>query len=185
MIERRPANTPGAARPASDAECASAEREGGGEASDSMPGFRLHPAMVPSVAELLSVDREYRHKARAGSLHRIAPHRFNPSGEAWLPIFHTTRGETRYTALFSNTALAHRLGRTDDWVVLYWDRGDGEEQNTVVTETGGPLRGKRVVRGREQECLRFYNTLERLAARRRPSSRWRGGGGRSGRVVRR
>jgi putative hydrolase len=34
---------------------------------------------------------------------------------------------------------------------------DGEEdQGTVVTETRGPLEGKRVVRGREAECRRYY-----------------------------
>jgi hypothetical protein len=128
--------------------------------------LRLHPAQIPSVAELLSVDREYRQRARAGALRRIAPRHHNPTGDAWLPILHTARGETRYTALYSNTELAHRLGRTDDWVVLYWDRGDGEQQNTVVTETGGPLRGRRVVRGRERECVRFYSALERQVTRR-------------------
>lgn len=34
---------------------------------------------------------------------------------------------------------------------------DGPEaQCTVVTETNGPLRGQRVVRGRERECRAFY-----------------------------
>ena len=32
----------------------------------------------PPVGELLDVDREYREAARAGTLQRIAPHRFNP-----------------------------------------------------------------------------------------------------------
>ena len=38
-----------------------------------------------------------------------------------------------------------------DWVVLFYDGGDGEGQCTVVTETRGPLEGQRVVRGRERE----------------------------------
>ena len=57
------------------------------------------------------------------------------------------------TALFSNTALAHQLGRTGDWVVIYFNREGGtEHQRSVVTETRGPLEGQRVVRGREAEC---------------------------------
>ena len=108
----------------------------------------------PPVAELLDVDQEYR--ARAGQLPRIAPRRFNPKREAWLPILHTQRGPRHYTALFSNTARAHSLGRTHDWVVLYCDGDRGERQWTVVTDLAGVLRGRRVVRGREPECLEHY-----------------------------
>jgi hypothetical protein len=113
---------------------------------------------APSVEELLDVDRQYRERAAAGELPTIAPRRFNPRGRAWLPILHATRGERHYTALFSNTAQAHRLGRTHDWVVIYWDGEDGQEgQCTVVTDRGrGPLQGLRVVRGREPECLERY-----------------------------
>lgn len=110
----------------------------------------------PTVAELLDVDREYRAASDAGSLHLIAPRRFNPAKKAWLPVLHTQRGERHYTALFSNTARAHQQGRTHDWVVLYFDGGDGERQHTVVTESTGPLKGRRVVRGRERECAEYY-----------------------------
>lgn len=111
----------------------------------------------PPVGLLLEVDALYRDKAEAGSLERIAPRRFNPTGEAWLPIFHTERGDWSFTALFSNTALAHDLGRTHDWVMIYFGRPGGpEHQRTVVTETRGPLEGKRVVRGRETECRDHY-----------------------------
>lgn len=112
----------------------------------------------PSVAELLDVDSEYRLKARAGALRRIAPRRFNPEGRAWLPILHTERGTRHYTALFSNTARAHDLGKTDDWVIVYIDDGGRERQVTVVTETHGPLQGRRVVRGHERECVRLYGS---------------------------
>lgn len=111
----------------------------------------------PPVAELLEVDRTYRDRARAGTLRQIAPRRFNPGGEAWLPILHVDRGNWSFTALFSNTARAHDLGRTHDWVVIYFARPEGREQTrTVVTETHGPLEGKRVVRGREAECRQHY-----------------------------
>jgi DNA polymerase (family X) len=110
-------------------------------------------APEPPVALLLDVDEEYRRKARSGRLARIAPHRFNPSGQRWLPVLHTERGAWHFTALFSNTARAHELGRTRDWVVIYF-RADHEVegQRTIVTETQGPLVGQRVVRGRESEC---------------------------------
>lgn len=115
---------------------------------------------APDVATLLNVDAEYRHKAEAGELRTIAPKRFNPENEAWLPILNTQRGDWQFTALFSNTARAHELGKTDDWVVLYYERDDREDQATVVTETHGPLEGKRVVRGREDACRRYYERQE-------------------------
>jgi len=118
---------------------------------------RTAPADEPPVAVLLDVDREYRTKARADQLRKIAPKRFNPKGEAWLPVLHTVRDRWHFTALFSNTARAHELDKVQDWVVLYFhsDSG-GEAQRTVVTETRGALAGQRVVRGRERECLLTY-----------------------------
>ena len=116
----------------------------------------LHDADSPPVEELLDVDQEYREKA--GQLPKITPRRFNPNGEAWLPILHTHRGERNYTALYSNTARAHELGRIRDWVVLYSDGGLDERQATVITSQRGNLAGKRIVRGRENECEQFYQT---------------------------
>lgn len=110
----------------------------------------------PDVVELLDVDREYRESAAAGVLPTIAPRRFNPEGRQWLPILHTTRGRRHYTALFSNTARAHRFKKTDDWVVIYRDHTAVDGQWTVVTGTSGRLYGHRVVRGREAECARHY-----------------------------
>jgi hypothetical protein len=112
----------------------------------------------PSVAELLAVDRQYREQAARRELPTIAPKRFNPSGEAWLPVMHSTRDGRHYTALYSNTALAHQLDRTRDWVVIYYyDDDHVEGQHTIVTETHGPLAGRRVVRGREAECIAHYS----------------------------
>jgi putative hydrolase len=120
-------------------------------------------AVDPGVNVLLSVDREYRSKARAGTLQKISPRRFNPDGKAWLPILHTRRGDWHFTALFSNTARAHQLRRTGDWVVIYfYDEDHQEGQNTVVNETRGPLQNLRVVRGREAECRRYYRRGGRL-----------------------
>jgi predicted flap endonuclease-1-like 5' DNA nuclease len=111
------------------------------------------PAEEPPAALLLDVDHEYRTRAAAGSLPRIAPKRFNPTHEPWLPILHTARGKWRFTALWSNTRRAHELGKSRDWVVIYFHDGHHRErQRTVVTETSGELEGRRVVRGREAEC---------------------------------
>ncbi len=106
----------------------------------------------PSVALLLEIDAEYREAAEQGTLRTIAPRRFNPEHRAWLPVMHREREGWTFTALFSNTARAHRLDRTRDWVVIYAERDGVESQCTVVTEHAGDLAGHRVVRGREAEC---------------------------------
>jgi hypothetical protein len=109
------------------------------------------PDVRPDVETLLDVDREYRTSAAAGKLRTITPRRFNPGKKSWLPELHTQRGPWAFTALFSNTARAHQLGTTGDWVVIYFERDGLEGQCTVVTEHTGPLAGRRVVRGREHE----------------------------------
>lgn len=112
---------------------------------------------TPPVELLLDLDREYRRRAEAGELRRIAPRRFNPEGAAWLPILHTRAGDWDCTVLYSNTARAHELGRVFDWVIIYYGHDSHDQgQCTVVTETGGPLQGLRVVRGRETECRVWY-----------------------------
>jgi DNA polymerase (family X) len=112
----------------------------------------------PSVKLLLEIDAEYRRKGEAGELRQIAPKRFNPDNDAWLPVMHIERDGWDITALFSNTARAHELNRTRDWVVIYYERDYTEGQRTIVTETSGPLKDKRVVRGREEETRRYYET---------------------------
>jgi DNA polymerase (family X) len=113
----------------------------------------------PPVAELLAIDREYRERADTSRLPTISPRRFNPDNEPWLPLYHTDRGGWRYRALFSNTALAHRLGQTHDWVVVAFNDGVNFGQRTIVTETRGELRGLRVVRGLERECRDHYQSM--------------------------
>ena len=118
---------------------------------------------APSVEILLDVDREYREKARAGLLPKIAPRRFNPDRTPWLPVLHARHGHWNFTALFSNTERAHEMHRTYDWVVIFFADPDGEDgQVTVVTERRGDLTGSRVVRGREPECARYYRSFPAL-----------------------
>ncbi|HOG47011.1 MAG TPA: hypothetical protein PLB78_10260, partial [Anaerolineae bacterium] len=106
--------------------------------------------------ELLAVDQEYRARAAAGELHTIAPQHNNPKREAWLPVLHTQRGAHHYTALFSNTDLAHRLHKTDDWVILYHFEAGRVRQDMAATESQGDLAGRRVICGREQETREHY-----------------------------
>jgi hypothetical protein len=110
----------------------------------------------PQVSTLLAVDAEYRRKVQDDVLHKIAPRRFNPENRAWLPILHTIRQGWDFTVLYSNTARAHKLQKTRDWVVIYFERNSHEDQATAVTATQGSLKGKRVIRGREAECERYY-----------------------------
>jgi hypothetical protein len=126
--------------------------------------MRLSVVGEPPIAEVLDIDHEYREKAARGKLRKIAPRRFNPRGEAWLPVLHTTQGPRHYTALFSNTARAHQLGKTRDWVVLYYDDGRGERQCPVITSQRRPLKGKRIIRGREEECAQYYQVQEALSS---------------------
>lgn len=119
----------------------------------------------PPVSLLLETDALYRSNAAAGRLRTIAPRRFNPDGRAWLPIMHIEADDWEISAMYSNTALAHQLSRTGDWVVLYFSRPGGpEHQRTIVTETRGPLQSLRVVRGREAECRRYHASREGNAA---------------------
>jgi DNA polymerase (family X) len=112
---------------------------------------------LPPVSVLLAIDRQYREQAAAGNLPTIAPDRFNPTHEAFMPVLHTEREGWQFTALFSNTAQAHQLKRTRDWVrIFHYDSENSEGQHTVVTETHGALAGKRVIRGREAECRAVY-----------------------------
>jgi DNA polymerase/3'-5' exonuclease PolX len=109
----------------------------------------------PPVADILSVDQTYRETL--DTLPTINPRRFNETGRFRIPILHTERGPWHFTALFSNTPTAHRFGRTHDWVVIYHERdGHPDGQSTVVTQHGGPLDGRRVIRGREKSCAAFY-----------------------------
>lgn len=109
---------------------------------------RRFRADLPPVDLLLKVDAEYRRRALDGTLPLVAPRRMNPLHVAWLPVLTLEEGGWKFRAMFSNTAQAHALGRTRDWVILFTRRAGEDHQCTVVTETRGPRAGRRVVRGR-------------------------------------
>jgi hypothetical protein len=64
-------------------------------------------------------------------------------------VLHAEQSGWAFTALFSNTARAHRLGKTHDWVVIYAERDVERDKCTAVIEARS---GRRVLRGRELEC---------------------------------
>jgi hypothetical protein len=117
------------------------------------------PRPGEDLASNCGFSRSRRGNSGRGST-RCHPGERNPAREAWLPILHTQRGRRRYTAL-SNTAQAHRAGKTHDWVVMYVDDGGGENRYTVITAERGPLRGRRIVAGREHECVRTASAASR------------------------
>ena len=116
---------------------------------------RTHgPDDEPAVDVLLDVDAEFRRSAGAHLLPTLPPRCFNGLGRTSLPVLHTTRGDWRFSVRYSNTPLARQLRRTHDWVVIHFHRPhEPERRRTVVTETRGPLEGRRVVRGRETEPI--------------------------------
>ncbi len=115
----------------------------------------------PNVELLLKLDNDYRDKANLGKLPLIAPKRFNPDNKAWLPIWHTKKAHWHFTVIYSNTERAHKLDRIYNWVVIFfYDNHHKEGQYTVVTETRGNMNNLRVVRGREDECRTYYDSLK-------------------------
>ncbi|MBI4229008.1 MAG: DNA-binding protein [Deltaproteobacteria bacterium] len=110
----------------------------------------------PSVGLLLKIDEQYRSRAEAGELKTITPRRFNSERRAWLPVLHIDEDGWSFTAMYSNSARAHELGKTRDWVIIFYERNGDEDQCTVVSERGGILKGLRVIRGRESDCLSYY-----------------------------
>jgi hypothetical protein len=118
---------------------------------------RVRRGLTPDVGMLLAVDTDYRRRAGLGELKLIAPRRFNPQGLAWLPVLHAHQPPWHFTAMYSNTARAHQLNKSRDWVVIFvTHEHEPDWQCTVVTETHGILKGRRVVRGMEAECERHY-----------------------------
>lgn len=71
----------------------------------------------------------------------------------------TRRNGYHYGVMYLNTAAAHRLGMSRDWVVVYFDKDGAKGQCTVVTETSGAMADRRVIRGRGAECARHYGLL--------------------------
>ncbi len=98
-------------------------------------------AHEPSIADLLAVDEDYRELAAS-----------QEERSEGSPVLTVCRDGWTLQATFSASPLAHRLGQARDWVVIHFTNDDESGERTIVTETRPPLRGQRVVRGRESEC---------------------------------
>ena len=111
----------------------------------------------PDVGLLLAVDRSIARSGR-GQPAKIAPQavqskRRSPGCRSCTPA----RPDGTSPRCSPTRRARTRLGRISDWVVIYfYDDAHAEGQRTVVTETRGPLAGRRVVRGREDECKAHY-----------------------------
>lgn len=115
------------------------------------------PGTEPPVELLLAVDQEYRHQAQAGRLPQITARRRPPGGATELPVLHTQRPGWHLTALYGPSARADAPHPVRDAVLLYAEDDQHHERPyTVVTAWRGALLGRRVVRGREDECSRWY-----------------------------
>ena len=53
------------------------------------------------------------------------------------------------------------MNRVRDWVVLYYDQGQEEQQCIVITAQRGLCADERVIAGRERECAAYYHVRNR------------------------
>jgi DNA polymerase (family X) len=103
----------------------------------------------PAAADLLAVDEEFRR------LHqdRLTLSNDHDGRPRLLPVLAVRRNGWLLRAQPADTALAHRMHTTHDWVVIQFRNEQCSGKRTVVTENRGSQRGQRVVRGRENECV--------------------------------
>lgn len=116
-----------------------------------------HQGNRPDVDLLLELDREYRKKVRQGNLSKVAPGQLDPEPNAPLPVLKTERNGWTCTVFYDTSPRARRQNKTREWVVVHYEKDGTEFQETVITAEEGPLKGKRVVRGRVGKCKSFYN----------------------------
>ena len=119
------------------------------------------PDARPPIGLLLRIDGQFREQAG----------RSDPVAGQWTATWRLTKGSWDFVVRFSDSKSARQMGRTRDWVVVEWERGDERDQATIVSEYRGPLTGRRVVRGRERECLSWWSEETRRQATARRWSR--------------
>jgi DNA polymerase/3'-5' exonuclease PolX len=108
----------------------------------------------PSIDELLQIDEEFRDRVhrRSRTISRLP-----------YPELEMERNGWRLRAFWANTSLTHRMHAAHDWVMIEFENERHSGQRTIVTEKRGCLRGQRVVRGRENECM-ATNVLHKYSA---------------------
>ncbi len=101
---------------------------------------RRSTAHRPPVALLLEADRQHRRKVKGAARKKVTT----------KLVLRAPHGKWRFVARHDGQA---------GCVVVYY-RASGEREfrgRRVMTADQGPLKGRRVVRGRIVECLKFYN----------------------------
>ncbi|MFG0266626.1 MAG: helix-hairpin-helix domain-containing protein [Rhodopirellula sp. JB055] len=120
------------------------------------PVSTSYPQVDVPVDELLEVDREYRQGVKEGNLMRISSSGQSSSEHASIPVMHTEREGRHYTAMFSHSARAKQQHATNDWVIIFRDDANAHGRWTVITARFGELSGFRIVLGREDDCVTYY-----------------------------
>ena len=115
---------------------------------------------VIPISELLSIDEQYRQRASGGQLSLdVVSH---------TPVMSVQRGARHYTVHFSNSPRAQQFHATEDWVVIERDDQPEHTKWTVMTSHDGKLHGCRTVRGRDEECYKYYRAAAREAVEKYP-----------------
>jgi putative hydrolase len=121
----------------------------------------LLQAKAPPVALVLTSTGSTGKRRRRAACASLHPKGSTRQARHGCPSFirHGGIGALRRCSL--TPARAHELRKTRDWVVIYAYRDtEPESQSTIVTEMRGSLSGRRVVRGREEECGLYYRAME-------------------------
>lgn len=119
------------------------------------PNTRFRIGIDPTVKLYLGLDMDYRTKTSHGAL----PIEMCDDGRA-MPVMHTKYARwEEITVSFSNSDAAKRARKTDDWVVIRLKSKNKSRTVTVVTDFIPPLKGKRIVRGMEMACTKYYKEI--------------------------
>jgi len=111
---------------------------------------------------LLTFDRMYRSKVKDDLLPKDhpeinAPGNQNSEKYNRQPIWKFCEDGKNFTIQFSDSHRARLLNKTSDWVLLHLDTPSESYRWTVITSQFGSLKGKRIVLGREGDCVKFYS----------------------------
>lgn len=109
----------------------------------------------PTVKLYLNLDLDYRTKVSQGAI----PVETYDDGRI-MPVMRTQYARwDEITVSFSNSEAAKKSRNTEDWVVIKLKSKNKSRTVTVVTDFALPLRGKRVVRGMEMACTKYYKDI--------------------------
>ena len=86
----------------------------------------------------------------------VTPRRFNPDKKPWLPVMKIRKAGWSFNVLYSNTARAHELGKTHDWVVINYERSVRGQIQIRSVHSGHRISGsqQRNSRGEKTICER-------------------------------